>query len=168
VYVAFDSDVATKPQVHASLARLKDFLESRRAKVELIYLPSADGEKVGLDDFFAASHSVEELLGYATGDLRAPDGASDVSLEYRASASGLFWSRPSRDGSIPVRLTNFTATIVADVLEDDGVEQKRLFEIEASLNGRTRRFLLPTPEFVAMRWECEQLGALAVVQGAPG
>lgn len=65
-------------------------------------------------------------------------------------------------------MTNFTATIVADVLEDDGVEQKRLFEIEASLNGRTRRFLLPTPEFVAMRWECEQLGALAVVQGAPG
>jgi hypothetical protein len=39
VYLAFDSDVMTKPSVHLALSRLKAFLESRHAKVKVIYLP---------------------------------------------------------------------------------------------------------------------------------
>jgi hypothetical protein len=42
VYIVFDSDVMTKTQVHHALARLKMFLESRGAQVELIYLPTKD------------------------------------------------------------------------------------------------------------------------------
>ena len=41
VYIVFDSDVMEKRAVHAALVRLKSFLESRGAKVEVIYLPSA-------------------------------------------------------------------------------------------------------------------------------
>ena len=37
VYLAYDSDVMTKPEVHQALVRLKGFLESRGAKVRMIY-----------------------------------------------------------------------------------------------------------------------------------
>jgi hypothetical protein len=75
-YVAFDSDVMTKPDVRAALARLKAFLESRGARVWLVYLPAGpNGNKVGLDDYLAAGHSVDELLALATPDLGLPPGA---------------------------------------------------------------------------------------------
>jgi uncharacterized protein DUF3854 len=73
LYIAFDSDVMLKPPVHLALTRLKAFLESRHAKVAVIYLPPGEnGQKVGLDDFFAAGHTVEELQGLATRELREP------------------------------------------------------------------------------------------------
>ena len=68
VYVIFDSDVMLKPQVHAALARFKPFLESRGARVLLIYLPiDPSGRKTGVDDYLvcgisSASPSNVELL----------------------------------------------------------------------------------------------------------
>ncbi len=41
VYLAFDNDVMTKASVHLALSRLKAFLESRHARVKVIYLPEA-------------------------------------------------------------------------------------------------------------------------------
>lgn len=76
VYIAFDSDVMTKPGVHEALARLKAFLESRHARVQLVYLPAhPEAGKVGLDDYLAAGHTVEELVALATTELRPPSGA---------------------------------------------------------------------------------------------
>jgi hypothetical protein len=78
VYIAFDSDVTTKPAVRQALERFKAFLESRHAHVRPIYLPaSRDGEKVGLDDFLAAGHSVDNLLALATDELAAPESADE-------------------------------------------------------------------------------------------
>jgi len=72
VYIAFDSDVMTNPGVREALARLRAFLESRRARVRLVYLPSGPGgAKVGLDDYLAAGHTVDELLALATTELRS-------------------------------------------------------------------------------------------------
>ena len=45
VYVVFDSDVMTKPEVHRALARLKSFLEGRGARVSLVYLPPSPGDQ---------------------------------------------------------------------------------------------------------------------------
>jgi Domain of unknown function (DUF3854) len=54
VYIVFDSDVMEKREVHNALARIAQFLHSRKADVYFIYLPPAEGGiKVGLDDFFA-------------------------------------------------------------------------------------------------------------------
>jgi hypothetical protein len=76
VYIAFDSDVMTKISVNQALERLKAFLESRHAHVQLVYLPSGpDGEKVGLDDYLAAGQRVDDLLALATDQLAAPDDA---------------------------------------------------------------------------------------------
>jgi putative DNA primase/helicase len=71
VYVVFDSDVMTKPQVHAALARLKTFLEARQARVALLYLPSGPhAAKVGVDDYLMAGHGLDDLLALATPTLR--------------------------------------------------------------------------------------------------
>jgi hypothetical protein len=80
--------------------------------------------------------------------------------------SGLVWLKPVKDGTVEVALANFTATIVTDVIEDDGVECERRFELEASLAGRKDRFTIPASRFQGMGWVTEQLGAEAIV--APG
>jgi hypothetical protein len=79
VYVVFDSDVMLKPGVHEAMRRLKAFLESRCvAEVMLLYLPSGvGGAKQGVDDFLAAGNSVDDLLAYATPELRDPPEGED-------------------------------------------------------------------------------------------
>lgn len=71
VFIAFDSDVMEKPEVERALSDLKDFLDSRDARVSLVYLPSAvGGAKVGLDDYFAGGGTVDALRELATKKLR--------------------------------------------------------------------------------------------------
>ena len=78
VYIVFDSDVMEKREVHAALSRFKQFLESRGAKVAMIYLPSGrGGEKQGVDDYLASGHTVDEFRSLATTDLRKLPSNSD-------------------------------------------------------------------------------------------
>ena len=56
---------------------------------------------------------------------------------------GLVWERPTANGPVVVPLTNYRARIVAQLVEDDGAEQRRLFEIEGALGARTPRFAAP-------------------------
>jgi hypothetical protein len=170
VHIVFDSDVMTKAAVHGALARLKAFLEGRGASVLLVYLPSGEGgAKVGLDDFLAAGHTRDELLALATPDLRAAPGAdAPAGPPYRETPSGLVWERPTVNGPVAVPLTNYRARITAQLVEDDGAEQRRLFEIEGSLGARTPRFALPAAAFGAMNWPTEHLGATAVTYPGMG
>jgi len=94
VVIAYDSDVMLNPKVHAALARLKPLLESRGARVSVIYLPDGHhGEKVGLDDWIAARKLEgqtddgirQALFSLATSELRArpgedPDGKRRPSI----------------------------------------------------------------------------------------
>jgi len=74
VYICFDSDVMQKREVRMALKRLMRFLKRRGADVRIIYLPpKLGGQKQGLDDFFAAAHTVDELLSYAQTELRGTD-----------------------------------------------------------------------------------------------
>ena len=87
VYLAFDSDVTTKASVQLALARLKRFLESRGARVLVVYLPSgSEGAKVGLDDFFVSGKSVEDVLALASRELRpVRDAASPKGKKNQAT-----------------------------------------------------------------------------------
>jgi hypothetical protein len=54
VYIVFDSDIDTNPQVQLAEARLSSYLLKRRAKVRRARLPAGtDGAKQGADDFIA-------------------------------------------------------------------------------------------------------------------
>ena len=165
VYVIFDSDVMLKPQVHAALARFKPFLESRGARVWLIYLPvDPSGKKTGVDDYLVAGHTMDELLALATPTLRSlPKDATEHDQPYRATESGLWWHKPTQNGAVDVPLTNFTARITGNVAEDDGAEVRRRFDIEATLHGRSHLVSVPASQFADMRWPVEQLGAGAII-----
>lgn len=89
-YIVFDSDVTVKPQVHEAMRWLKGILEHRGARVAPIYLPSGPGgTKVGLDDYLAAGHTVDDLLRLASPDLLPPvaDRVA-VSLSRNPNAQG--------------------------------------------------------------------------------
>jgi hypothetical protein len=166
VYVVFDSDVMVKPQVHQALSRLKRFLESRGAEVRIAYLPHGEGgKKQGVDDFFVAGHGVEDLLSHAATELREGSGEEDEAppAVYEATPNGMVWNKPTRDGVSPTPLTNFTARIVSDVVEDDGAEERHTFEVEAEVGGRTRRFEVPAISYAPMGWVARHLGAGAFV-----
>jgi Domain of unknown function (DUF3854) len=165
VYIVFDSDVMTKTSVHQALARLKAFLESRHAHVRLIYLPAAPtGAKVGLDDFLAAKHTRDELLALATTELRGAPGRDDPPPPpYRDTPTGLVWERPTANGTVAVPLTNFSARIIAQVVEDDGAEQRRLLEVQGAVGTRAPQFRLPASSFATMNWPTEHMGANAVI-----
>ncbi len=165
IYVIFDSDVMLKHQVHAALARFKPFLESRGARVLLIYLPvDPSGKKTGVDDYLVAGHSMDDLQALATPTLRSlAQEANEHDQPYRATESGLLWHKPTQNGVVDVPLTNFTARIIGDVAEDDGAEVRRRFDIAATLRGRSHHFSVPASQFANMGWSVEQLGAGAIV-----
>ena len=88
--------------------------------------------------------------------------------DYEATEFGVFWNKPSRDGGTWVRLANFTARIAAEIIEDDGVENRRAFEIEATLKGQSHRFVIPAADFPAMNWVTERLGGEAIINAGHG
>lgn len=128
-----------------------------------IYLPGGPhGEKVGVDDFLAAGHTLDDLLALATAELRPAEGAATgQDGPYRSTDEGIVWIKQTRDGPVDTPLTNFSARIVADIVEDDGAEERRSFEIEATLRQRTQRFKIPAAQFAGMTWATEYLGAAA-------
>jgi hypothetical protein len=71
VYVVFDNDVMRNPNVHGALERITKYLAAKGAALHYVYLPESEG-KVGVDDYLAASHSVDELYALAEDELRAP------------------------------------------------------------------------------------------------
>lgn len=90
-------------------------------------------------------------------------GATGQDIPYYVSAEGLFWRRPIQGGIVPVRLTNFCARIVGDLTEDDGVEQRRLLEIEASVGDVSARITVPAGQFATMAWAIDLLGPSAII-----
>lgn len=67
VYVVYDSDVMQKPQVRKALRSLTDLLGRKGAKVWWIQLPGRPGQKLGVDDYLAQGHTLDDLLGLAQG-----------------------------------------------------------------------------------------------------
>jgi hypothetical protein len=59
VYVVFDNDAVTKPEVQQALAALVAALEGAGAEVRVVYLPA--GKQKGVDDYLASGHTVAEL-----------------------------------------------------------------------------------------------------------
>lgn len=82
---------------------------------------------------------------------------------YRATDGGLILMKDSRDGPVPVALTNFAAWIAGEIIHDDGTETERFLEIEADLDGREHRFTVSASKFPSMAWTIGELGPSAVI-----
>jgi len=173
VYLVFDSDAATKPDVQKALDRLQSFLQRRGALVEIIGLPHGDGGgKMGLDDYFAAGHTVEELKALPVLELTLLNGEANAQLAvpwcYANTAAGLVVKKVHDGHDTQVSLTNFPVRITAEVQVTDGVDDRRVFEIEAVVGGVTKRISLFADEFERMAWVVPRLGAAAVLYAGHG
>ena len=93
-------------------------------------------------------------------DVRV-DGGGDV---YQVIAGKMVYNKPTKDGPIPVYLSNFAAKIVSDVERDDGVETTREYELLVTLRRKTRQFPIAAAEYASLRWVDDKLGAGAVVE----
>ncbi len=63
VYIGFDSDVFSNPDVSDAARRIAAHIRDRGATVYLSYLPNGqDGSKIGADDYLAKGHSYREYM----------------------------------------------------------------------------------------------------------
>ena len=111
----------------------------------------------------------DSVSRYPAGTLAeaAPAETADP-IEYFTNEKGTWRRKKDRDGRVVVdQLATFSARITRDITVDDGEAQEREFEIEATVNGRTKRFTVRASEFAAMDWVLEHLGAQAVVMPVP-
>jgi hypothetical protein len=60
VILAFDGDVARKPNAAKALCALAEFLKYRGAEIEYLHLPDTE-KKTGLDDYLMAGHTADDL-----------------------------------------------------------------------------------------------------------
>lgn len=125
--------------------------------------------KVGLDDFLAAGNTVADLMSFASTELRdLPGDAEATDMPYRSTPQGMFQEKHTQDGIVLVPLTNFQARVVCDVIEDDGAETRRLFNMEAAQGERVVRFTVPAAQFASLNWVVDALGPGAIIFAGQG
>lgn len=163
VYIAFDSDVSTKPSVHEALRRLVGFLKHRGAKVKIIYLPDGpDGAKTGLDDYLMQGHGIADLFALSRSELSEPpadaDEESAISTEYRLVGGCLARVEFDREGNRRIHeLANFSAMITGSIVEDDGVTATQHLELRISRGTEVHNVAVASAQFGAMGWTTELL-----------
>src|SRR5215211_3368779 len=104
VSVIFDSDITTNPKVQVALEGLVGFLRGRGARVRVIYLPDAPGGgKQGIDDFFVAGGTLQELAAYTEEGLKEEFAEVGRSLaDVRPERVEWLWPRRVPRGKITV------------------------------------------------------------------
>ena len=104
VSVIFDSDVTTNPKVQVALEGLVGFLRGRGARVRVIYLPDAPGGgKQGIDDYFVAGGTLQELAAYTEEGLKEEFAEVGRSLaDVRPERVEWLWPRRVPRGKITV------------------------------------------------------------------
>ena len=122
--------------------------------------PASDDED--MDDLLSRVGDAEDLDGLAAG-ARQDDDTCPPAVRYRATSHGLVWEKPTKDGPTDVLLTNFTATITAEITEDDGTETRFRYALAVQLNGKSYSCEILATQLAGMSWVAEHLGATAIV-----
>jgi hypothetical protein len=143
---------------HVHLAKTR---ERGRYAEEAAERLGVDAERMDKAIADLCSTRFEEIT--AATEAESVDGEAAPPVPYRRTPYGLVMEKPTKDGPVDVPLTNFSARIVGDAIEDDGAEQRRSFEIEAELRGRRSSFSVPAERYIGMGWPPEHLGAAAIV-----
>jgi hypothetical protein len=166
VHLAFDADAATNPLVARATEATAEAVALEGYDVLLESWDSLLAK--GVDDVLAAGLPIQLAPAQVRPERRNPTARWDNHRSagphaYKATPGGLIWIRQTQNGPVTVQLTNFCALIATDILDDDGAEIRRRFEMEARLNGWCRRFTVTADAFAGLGWVTEQLGARAIV-----
>jgi hypothetical protein len=93
IRIVFDSDILTKREVRSAIARLTEHLQRKGAQVTAVYLPHGEnGKKLGVDDWLAVGHNVNELEALVEAPHPAPRPAPVITE--LLDASPVMMSRP--------------------------------------------------------------------------
>jgi hypothetical protein len=167
VYLVFDSDSSSNPQVALALNRLSEHLKRKGARVRIIKLPAGEGDqKQGVDDYLAAGHTMKDLIG-----LEAPEEAPQLSLRdksheaYCVEAGRICYVKQTQNGPVTVPLCNFVSHVTEDILKDDGHEPTHIFKVAGTLgNGVPLPVAeIPAANFAALNWVINEWGLRAVI-----
>jgi hypothetical protein len=131
--------------------------ESRRSKVDVF------AATTGLDATLIDAALIQ-LYGQILAKLKHPQAPALGEPYYADDAQGFWLVKPSANGEQRIQLTNFTAKILVDIVEDDGTSaHARFFEIEATQGELLGTLRLPAKEVQSMLWIPEVLGPKARV-----
>jgi len=173
--MAFDADNTVNKQVRLAQLRYAEFLNRKGGIVKYCNLPAdGAGNKMGIDDYLAAGHSVDDLWALVSDDLpvfvEPPQAEIPViTNEYIVHADRLCWKKQKQNGGYVIEpLCNFTANILEEIIHDDGIEEKRCIAIEGQLhNGISLPVVkVPASSFSSMSWVPESWGMAANI--SPG
>ncbi|MGA2717158.1 MAG: DUF3854 domain-containing protein [Bryobacteraceae bacterium] len=160
VLILFDSNVRSNDSVKWARQGLARELATRNVDVQFVNLPEGCGVN-GVDDLLVAwgPGRVLELF-----EKPVPGVRLQIVLppQFQSRPEGMFRVTSKGEQLSQVQLTNYRASVVTNILLDDGVETRLEFEIEAELIGRTLRFEIPASKFAGMDWPIEKLGSAAI------
>jgi predicted transcriptional regulator len=147
--IVYDSDILTNPNVQMAADRKARLLQDMGAEVFITFLPDGpDGEKQGLDDFFAAGGTVRELelltRPYDAADFARVRMSKDKKL--RAAVADLWrewwsfdWTRFHGTAERPHRMRGHTCRDIAMVQIEAIARHGKVKgdEVHVSLSQRT-------------------------------
>ena len=160
VLVLFDRNVHTNDDVRRARDGLSRELTSRHATVKFIELPP-DCNVNGVDDLLA-SWGPERVLALFDKPVDGKRLRIIVPPQFQQRAEGIFRVSSQEDRLTETQLTNFQANVTGNICVDDGVETSRKFEIEATLNGNSFHFSVPSSRFSLMEWPLSEMGPNAI------
>lgn len=91
------------------------------------------------------------------------DSATTPPARFEQDESGMYEWRNSRGRANREQIANFRAVIRKQVEHNDGRETRRIFVIEATVDGTPRTIEVDAADFDSMTWVTIQLGAKAMV-----
>ena len=118
--------------------------------------------KGDVSDWLAAGGTKEQLLEASKPAPKAedwlkgqpePEPKAKRDYPYEATAGGIVWHKPTKDGSVPVQLTNFIARVTDAIVYDEGLGETEIkWAIETGYRGRARTIEAKADQFAAMHW----------------
>jgi hypothetical protein len=168
VFLVFDSDSATNPNVKQALDRLSEYLRRKEALVKVVnLLHGEDGKKLGVDDWFAAGHILDELAELVAdpGDENDPAIALHIPIYVIHDGMHCLIRTIQGIGKVYSPLCNFVGEITEEIIKDDGIAESRAFAIDGQLSsGRPLpQIEVSAAEFPGMSWVSGMWGAHAIV-----
>jgi hypothetical protein len=145
---------------------IESFAALSEAELAVVYqrLKAALGSKLNrihFDKAIAETRARLKADQSKTGEPKSPSGPSHP---YREISGSIFRIKTGKAGVEEyVPLTNFTAQIVSDITEDDGLETIRFFGISATAGRQAQSFIVPASEFTRMDWVLESIGPHGIV-----
>ncbi|MDD5094199.1 MAG: DUF3854 domain-containing protein [Dehalococcoidia bacterium] len=168
VYIVYDSDITTKPQVRKAMERLADHLKRKQADAKIVQLPDLGDGKTGVDDFLAAGHTVEDVVALAVDDLediyREPIEVHNPIYSIQNGCHCMI--KYKRDGGMEwVPLCNWAGRIDRIIIKDNGIIQEPYYQVEWCLrNGEEMKPAeVPVSQFDSMSWVTKESKGRAYV-----